>query len=274
MKALLTCIVLFFSIIGQSQTIVEGKIIQGMNGEPLSYVSIGIVGKNLGTLSNREGTFKLKLPNSLLNDTMRVSIVGFETQNFTVSEFIDKVKADYNIAMKESKIMIEEIFIVDSKMKRKVFGNQTQVQWFSAGFGTDTLGNEMALKIKSKSKSTVLKTFNLSIVINEYDLVRFRINFYDIKRGKPGKLINKQNIIIETTIKNGLLSFDLTPYNIVMDESFFLSIEWLEDYGEQKELKFSAKYPAKSMYYRSASHGSWRKITSMFGIGMNVVGLQ
>ena len=274
MKALVVLLFLFFSLNGNSQTQIEGRIIQGIDGEPLSYVSIGVIGKNLGTLSDREGYFKLNLPTSIFNDTMRVSIVGFETQNFIVSDFVTKVQADFNIAMKESKMLIDEIFIVDTKMKRKVFGNETQAKWFTAGFSSDTLGNEMAIKVKSKNKTTVLKTFNLSIVENGYDTVRFRVNFYDIKRGKPGNLINKQNIIIETTIKDSLLTFDLTSYNIVMKESFFFSIEWLEDYGEQKKLSFSAKYPAKSMYYRSASHGSWRKITSMFGIGMNVVGLQ
>jgi len=274
MKHLYTFVAVLFAFLAHSQSIIEGRIIQGMNGEPLSYVSIGVVNKNLGTLSDRQGEFTLSLPKSLYNDTLRVSIVGYETQNFTVSEFIRKVKADFNISMKESKIVIPEIAIVDSKMKSKVFGNKTQVKWFNAGFASDTLGNEMAIKVKSRRTPTVLKTFNLSIVENGYDLVRFRLNFYDIKRGKPGKLLNTQNIIIETSIKDGLLSFDLTPYNITMNESFFISIEWLDEHPEQKELRFSAKYPAKSLYYRSASHGRWKKITSMLGIGMHVIGLQ
>lgn len=38
-------------------------------------------------------------------------------------------------------------------------------------------------------------------------------------------------IVIETDIESGLVSVDLRPYDIVMENDFLVAIEWIEDLG-------------------------------------------
>jgi len=61
--------------------------------------------------------------------------------------------------------------------------------------------------------------------------IRFRLNFYSVQNGLPTTTLLKENIIIETDITSGIVTKDLTPYEIVIDEDFFVAIEWIEDLG-------------------------------------------
>lgn len=68
----------------------SGKIIDKMSGEPLSYANIGIFNKSLGTVSNIDGEFILKLPEKLLNDTMVVSYMGYKNHFLPLRQMKDK----------------------------------------------------------------------------------------------------------------------------------------------------------------------------------------
>ena len=61
MQNLSTLFLLLISnfLIGQSLT---GKIIDTDTQKGLAYVNIGVVGKNIGTVSAPDGSFRLKLP--------------------------------------------------------------------------------------------------------------------------------------------------------------------------------------------------------------------
>jgi len=272
MRIFLLLLALVFSTFSFAQSTVQGRVLAGIDGSPLAYVNIGIIGKGIGTVSATDGSFTIKVGDRFDNDTIRVSMVGYKSKEYMVSDFKSKVKSDLNITLEEATQVIDEIAIVDSKMKTKIIGNRTTNRNFSLGFETDTLGKELAVKIKTRRKLTVVNELNLSINANNFGTVRFRVNFYESKRGKPGALINTRNIIVETDIENDILTVDLREYNISHKKNFFVSIEWIEDLGEG-DLSFSAAFPAREVYYRSTSHDSWRSIKAL-GIGMNLKVMQ
>ena len=272
MRLLLLLFFISSNFISHAQNTIEGKIIAGIDGSALSYVNIGVIGKSIGTVSGRDGTFSLTISKRNDRDTLRVSMVGYKAQDFIVADFRRKIAKDYNLSMEEAISVIQEIAIVDSKMKTKIIGNRSTNRDFSLGFSSDTLGNEMAIKIKTRRRMTLVREFNLSINSNEFDTLRFRLNFYESKSGKPGKAINTKNIIITTALENDVLTVDLREYNISRKKDFFVGIEWIEDLGDG-ELNFSAAFPAREVYYRSTSHAKWKSIKAL-GVGMNLKVLQ
>jgi hypothetical protein len=45
---------------------------------------------------------------------------------------------------------------------------------------------------------------------------------------------------VETDIESGILTVELTPYKVVIDEDFFIAIEWIEDLGPRKLFSLEA----------------------------------
>jgi len=130
------------------------------------------------------------------------------------------------------------------------------------------LGNEVGIGIKIKRRPTIIKDFNCFIAKNAYGLVKFRLNIYELVKGKPGKILLNENIIVETEIEKGLLTIDLSEYNIVVEDDFYIGLEWIEDLGENG-LMFSAGFFNKPMIYKETSQGEWSNARIM-GLGFNV----
>ncbi len=57
--------------------VVSGRIIDGKGGQPLSYATILINRRGRGISSNSEGGFRLRIPMEFLQDTLKVSYMGF-----------------------------------------------------------------------------------------------------------------------------------------------------------------------------------------------------
>ncbi len=264
----LNMVLFFVSLNVCAQTAVSGSIIDSEKKEPLPYVNIGIVGKTIGTVSDLEGTFSLEIPSTNDDEIMRVSMIGYETQEFTVEKFKEKIQENPQIVLDKKTTELKEVIVSGKELKTKVLGNKTKSQMTSAGFESDMLGNEVGLIIKIKKSPTIIKDFNCSIVRNEYGTVRFRLNVYDLKDGMPNNSLLKENIIVETDIEKGLLTVDLSQYNIVVEDDFFIGLEWIEDLGTDG-LFFSAAFFAKPIIYKETSHSNWQKV-GVAGLGFSV----
>ena len=251
-----------------AQTEIVGNIKDRNNNEPLAYVNIGIVGKNMGTVSNIEGEFSLKIPFTFNEDTMRLSMIGYESKEFIVKDFISQIKENSEIFLSESVTRLKEVVVSGRELKTEVLGNKTTSTMVSAGFESNMLGNEVGIGIKIKKRPTLIKDFNCFIVKNVFGLVKFRLNIYELEKGKPGKSLLNENIIVETDIEQGRLTIDLLEYNIVVEDDFYIGLEWIEDLGDSG-LMFSAGFFNKPMIYKETSQAEWNKI-GVLGLGFNV----
>lgn len=78
---LLLSLVFGIALHTKAQTIVlEGTIVDAGTKETLKYASVGIVSKGLGTSTNENGYYKLKVPVTCQQDTLTVSCIGYKTQ--------------------------------------------------------------------------------------------------------------------------------------------------------------------------------------------------
>lgn len=66
-----------------AQTI-HGKILDSGSQSPIGYVNIGIIGKDVGTVSNEQGNFTITLDSQYNRDTLKFSMIGFQSLKYEV----------------------------------------------------------------------------------------------------------------------------------------------------------------------------------------------
>jgi hypothetical protein len=269
MKKLLLFIAFVFieGVNAHAQTF-EGTIKDAKTNNNLAYVNVGVIGKSTGTVSDDNGHFKLSLNNSN-TDSLRISMIGYEPKTYLVSDFIMHYTPGEIIMLTPAVNQLTEVKILGRKYKLVVLGNTTQSKSTNAGFTSNRLGNEIGEIIKIKKAPTLLKQFNASLAHNVSDSIKLRLNFYSVKDGLPDKILQQQNIFV--TVKKGQeqITVDLTPYNIIVNDRFFVSLEWIQN-SPGPGLMFSASLLSSAMISRETSEAAWEKV-GLAGIGFNVL---
>ncbi|MES2679977.1 MAG: carboxypeptidase-like regulatory domain-containing protein [Bacteroidota bacterium] len=261
-------VIVLFCIMKQNfycQTVFSGILLDSLAKTPVEFANVGIIGKGFGTVTNDKGEFSLAIPDSLLNETIRVSMLGYKTKVYKARA----AKAGITIYLAEDANALNEVVVQVKKTKIKMLGNDTKTKHVLGGFKKNSLGSELAIRLNIKNPQTQLRRFLVNINANSLGLPVFRFNLYNVDgNGMPKENILKQNIIIEPKQKTGLIELDLQPYNIYVDDDVFISIEWIKDLGDVKGLSFSTKLVGSTTYYRLASQDQWHKISPV-GIGLH-----
>jgi pimeloyl-ACP methyl ester carboxylesterase len=247
--------------------VLKGFIRDRKSNLPLPYVNIGIPEKDVGTTSNIKGEFELALSESNATDTLRISMIGFETRVIFLKDVFKKQKLNLNIQLLEKTNELTEVVVTDKKLTTKVLGNKTDSKFFGGKFASGDLGSEIAIRIKIKDAPTYLDTFSFNISYNAADTATFRVNIYEVKNGLPDKNILTDNIIVKINGQAGKIDVDLSKYNTVVNDDFFIGLEWVEG-KNNSGIVFSSGFVNKGTYYRKASQGRWKKYP--MGVGFNV----
>lgn len=260
---------LFMATMQAQESILVGTVIDAESLETLPYVNIGIKKKSIGTVSNSQGTFKLKLDVSKhLHDTLIFSHIGFESQKVPLEKF-DELR---RIKMQPVINDLQEVVVMGKAPKEKKIGRHSKGLGLThANFYTyyekevdDRLSKEKGMKFRIK-KNCYLKTLNFNISSNEFETLKFRINFYKLENGIPTDLIVQKNIIFE--IKNAFLgwfSVDLRPYEIYLEkelEDVVVSVQWVESVKLNEKSKYFSLSTATSAtdkaYSRDKAMDAW-----------------
>lgn len=256
------------SICGQNTA--DGIIKNIETNEPIPYVNIGILNRDKGTVSNENGEFTLEIPNEFINDTIKISSLGYVTKVFIANEFIKTLKENKTITLSEEIIELNEVVVSNKKLKEKVIGNKTKSKMMRGGFRNAELGNELGIKIKIKKSPTYLSKFCANVTSNTGEKMKFRLNFYSIENGLPKEKLINQNIIFSIDSKEGEFTLDLSKYNLVVEGDFYLTMELIENEGnKESEIFFSAGLLGNATVTRLTSQAEWKKLGSI-GIGFSL----
>ncbi len=88
--------------------IIEGIVKEDKTEIPLSYVSVGIVNTGTGTVTNQNGEFSLKIPQSYIDSVLFVGHIGYTVELIPVN----KIKFQFvKINLKEEFISIHEVIV-------------------------------------------------------------------------------------------------------------------------------------------------------------------
>jgi len=249
----------------------EGVIIDAETSEVLSYVNIGLLGKDIGTVSDQDGAFSLKIPTIHLNDTLRFSMIGYKTYDVYPKDLLD---ADSNIQIKlqPKGYELNEVVVIPKDYEATRFGNKADGKNISAGFSENLLGYEVGVLMKLKKKRQgYLEKVMVNIANCEYDSVFFRLNIYEMDGKKPGENILDKPIYLSYTKEELLenIEIDLSKEVIFVKGNFLVTLELVKDLGEGG-LNFCTGFFQSPIYYRETSQGRWQK-SGFIAIGMSAI---
>jgi hypothetical protein len=252
--------------------LIQGEILSAKTALPLAYVNIGVLNREMGTVSNETGKFALQVQPGMETDTIRMSMIGYKARTFTVRELLSKTHR--KIKLEEEIHQLTEVVVSAKGMKKKYLGNRTTSRFVSAGFGYDKLGAEIGIRVNVREQPTFVDAFNFHISHNRLSAkALFRLNIYEIESGKPSKNIMRENIIVPVDAKQtGLISVDLQKYNIILKEDVIVTLEWVSNEGKNKKgeaIFFSLGFLNTGTLIRPSSQGRFKKHSSM-GVGMNL----
>ena len=253
-----------------AQYIIQGRIIDALTKEPLPFVNVGVLKKELGTVSNEDGFFFLEVPDVFAKETLRFSMIGFDQRDFQVADLEAILLSNNTLVLAEQTTFLEEVVLTaEKKWDTRVSGNATTSKLLITGFTSNQLGNEIALFVKVKKTPAYIEGIQFSVVENIYPEVRFRVNVYSSEYRFPDENILKENIFVTLEQSEGIISVDLKEYDILVDDDVFISLEWIDEDLGSEGLWFSAGVFGKSIYARSTSQAEWKKQRGL-SLGMSV----
>jgi hypothetical protein len=253
-------VLLSISHSGIGQISIEGRVLDHEKKDPIPYANIGIAESNVGTISNPDGSFSIPIPASFASDSLIFSALGFEGKTISINSLRDKTNV---ITLKEKPIVLNSIVIRGKREPNKTFelGNP------SARGGvieTDTTyaGRSIALLIENKGTQyqkdlqfpVYLEKASLRIFRNNLRSFKFRIRLQDVDSltGKPANDLLGQSVVVESSMRNGWLDFELSYLNLQIQKSFFITFEQLLDRLDRTAIadgyrKFIHDHPEKLM---------------------------
>lgn len=254
-------------------SVLAGEIIDTKTKEPLAYVNIGIANKETGTVSDTRGRFSLLVNQKFANDTLRISMIGYKPKDILIKN-LEFGNGNLMVEMEERINVLDEIILGAKGVKRKTLGNKTESKFIGAGFGYKQLGAEMGIKINIPNRLTQIEAFNFTISHNRLSATSiFRLNIYSVRKGKPFENILNNNIFVKVEPKQvGLISVDLEPYNIVLNEDIIVTLEWVETQGENNKgeaIFFPLGLFTSGTLHKESSQSRFKKFSS-FGVGFNL----
>jgi hypothetical protein len=247
-------------------SLIKGKVIDAKTKERIAYVNLGIPQKNIGTVSQTDGSFQIPAAD---NDTIEVSSIGYESQRFLAAK--DKRQLVV-IEMEPKGKTLHEVTVSAKTLPVRTLGNTTTSHFFNIGLPLRFLGSEIGIVVKPGKRPALLKSFNFTVSENHLDSAIFRLNMYSMKNNQPVENILSQNIILRVNNQAGAYHLDLTNYKIVLKGEALISLEWIDGgkSGNQRGVLFlSAALFNSGTWHRLTSLGKWTKAKGL-GVGFNV----
>ena len=266
----LFCLNICFVCIAQTIRI-EGQVFDNKTRQPIPYSTIGVKGKNIGTVADAKGLFNFNIAEKIItsDESFTVSSIGYQSDSIPLKKFKDgKVFISLIPTIKE----LESVIVRPKKSKRKIFGRTSSTTFMTASMFTernlidDNLGKEQAC-IVDVDKDCLIRDFNMNVVFNHFQSVKFRLNFYSVKSGAPYQLINDQDILFDVSQKSGWVKVDLLKYELYIKEhdKIAVAIQWITSVKKDSTSKsFNVSViptPLHSMYFRNKSQSTWKKLS-------------
>jgi hypothetical protein len=261
---LLIGLIISHSVFSQSQ---KGIVLSSENNTAIGYVNIGIIGRNIGTVSDESGNFTINLDNDYNNDSLRFSMIGYESKTFLVKSFKeDSVKKIY---LKPRLYNMQEVHVVYHRPKKIRLGTPVTSNDLRSGFANNNLGSEMGINVFVKRR-VKLKDINLNVAVCTFDSVTYRLNIYNQVNQTGYKNILTKPVYISFTknMVNKVISFNLSKYSIIIEGDVIIALELYKDLGEGS-LLFHTEFFTGTTYHRKASEAIWTEAPGVIGMYLN-----
>lgn len=256
-RRLLAGILLLMTASVKAQTY-SALLLNKQTKEPVAYANVGIAEKNMGAISDDKGSFTLALSTAHDQDSLTLSMIGYEARKIRVTDFKRLSLSKEPIYLIPKKRQLNEVVITSKKHHHRQLGNTANNKQTVFGFEQYRPGYEVGTYIKIKESPTYIDSIRINVAKCEYDSVFLRVNIYVEVEGRMENILTEPIYISTdkaTAMKN--LCIDLTRKNIVVKHDFILSVELVKDLGK-KEMFFCAQIAGRRGYIRLTSQDKWR----------------
>ena len=94
---------------------ITGTLLDKETGIPISSATVGVQGTSIGSITNQNGDFKLSLPDSLKNDSITFSHIGYLSQDI---EFVLLIGRHNILSLEPKVVSLQEVVIRRSEPKK------------------------------------------------------------------------------------------------------------------------------------------------------------
>jgi hypothetical protein len=205
-------------------------VIDSNTGEALGYASIGAKEKSIGGITSETGEFSINLSNIKSNDLILFQYIGYNT--YTVLSDTIAFDTYYVIKLIPKVFELKQVVILHQK-ETTILGNSKSGRRYT-GWGDiqSSKGRSRGLLIDGSECPVKVKSLAFRINHNEWDSVKFRINFFEFKENIIGPTILIENIFVTTKLKHKWVKVDLENYDVIICNKVVASIEWIDAWGK------------------------------------------
>jgi hypothetical protein len=266
-KTLYTISIFSLSLFASAQKY-TGNIFDKETQKPVSYVNVGVVDKNNGTVADYKGKYTITMKNESNTDSLRFSCVGYKPVILSIGDY-KKLKS-HDIHLHQDVKELRVVDILPKEYKEKTLGITTTMRNIAAGFNENKLGYELGVVMKAR-KTTILKAININFSHISYDSIFYRINIYEeTDNGDYANMLSEPLYWSGgSDAQNNTVRIDIEHLNIISDNNMLVTLEHITDLGEGY-LYFCAT-PLRRTVYRKTSQDKWE--TAAIGISISTEAL-
>ncbi|ESU30011.1 hypothetical protein FLJC2902T_05000 [Flavobacterium limnosediminis JC2902] len=234
-------LLLSFPIFSQTKGIVVDE-----NNKPIPYVNIWVEDENVGTSSEENGHFEIKV--SDMNKTLVFSSIGFESKKIKVSE-------TGKVILKTSSFKLDELLIMQSKRTKEIEIGKVRKSGVYDVFAHN--GPNIYVKYfpfdPKYSKTNFINQMVLHTA-SEIDDATVRVHVYNVNdEGFPGDELLDRDLLFTVGKGRNKSKIDLSEFNITFPKKgVFVGYELLiieknrfntpVSYGDAKEIHLMKVY--------------------------------
>ena len=200
-----------------------GKVIDNATRKPVVFANVYLIGSSLGTVTNAEGEFVLKVPVTELNRKVGISYLGYNNQVISLAEMKDK---DNVVRMETSAVSLDAVVIRTDDPRdllamafRNIGDNYKSDPEMLIGFYRETVKQNKSYVAVAEAVLDVYKSPYNSMV--DYDRVQ-------IYKGRKSQDVKKMDTLMFKLQGGPRTSFLL---DVVKNPGELLAEDYLENYN-------------------------------------------
>lgn len=256
-------ITLFFYVQRLTAQVYSGFVYDKEANKPIEFVCIGIINKSIGTIADEKGHFKIQLENKYLKDSIKFSLIGYESKAFLVSDFINNISNNNpKLYLIKKSYHLSAVNIRPKIYKQKVIGNSSSIlnifTCLSDTGAGNLIGCEYGTLMKIPKSPCFIDDIQIKITECDFDSVLFRLNIYSIDKKKNIDCILREPIYIyftktDTTTKKII---DLKKYNLETKTNYIATLEFIKNKGKGT-ICFGYYFFGSMGYFRLNGQDEW-----------------
>lgn len=228
--------------------------------EPIVYASVRVINRNLGTVTDTLGNFSLRIPAQFVNDSIRISSIGYVARTFAVKDF--KSIPD-TIFLADDVMLLNEVIVKPQRIKHRTAGRKSAGGFVYVEVEGDKAADQGLATPLNVKKRTWLKELGFTILTENRPLskMKFRINIYR-KEDDDYVLQNFKPIYFDydkSRLSKGAFQYKF-PEEIMLEEGcYYVELEFLENFSNELFIMRSKPLTGKTRY-RYASQSAWETL--------------